>query len=35
MDNVWKIIMEDLGMQKVCAKMVLMLQNDNQKEHHK
>ena len=33
-DSVWKIITEDLGMWKVCAKMVPRLLNDHQKEHH-
>ena len=32
-DSVWKIITEDLGMRKVCAKMVPRLLNDDQKEH--
>ena len=31
-DNVWKITTEDLGMRKVCAKMVPRLLNDDQKE---
>uniref|UniRef100_A0A3B5AEK4 Tc1-like transposase DDE domain-containing protein n=1 Tax=Stegastes partitus TaxID=144197 RepID=A0A3B5AEK4_9TELE len=31
-DNVWKIITKDLGMWKVCAKMVLKLLNDDQKD---
>lgn len=31
-DSVWKIITEDLGMRKVCAKMVPRLLNDDQKE---
>ena len=30
-NSVWKIITEDLGMQKVCAKMVPRLLNDDQK----
>ena len=33
-DSVCKIITEDLGMQKVCAKTVPRLLNDHQKEHH-
>ena len=33
-DSVWKIITEDLGMWKVCAKMVPRLLNDDQKERH-
>ena len=33
-DSVWKIITEDLGMWKVCAKMVPRLLNDHQKEHY-
>ena len=32
-DTVWKIITEDLGMWKVCTKMVPRLLNDDQKEH--
>ena len=32
-DNVCKIIPKDLGMLKVCAKMVLRLIKDDQKEH--
>lgn len=31
-DCVWKIITEDLGMRKICAKMVPKLLNDDQKE---
>ena len=31
-DSVWKIITEDLGMRKVCARMVPRLLNDDQKE---
>ena len=31
-DSVWKIIMEDLGMRKICAKMVPKLLDDDQKE---
>ena len=31
-DSVWKIITENLGMRKVCAKMVPRLLNDDQKE---
>ena len=31
-DSVWKIITEDLGMWKVCTKMVPRLLNDDQKE---
>lgn len=31
-DCVWKIITEDLGMRKICAKMVPRLLNDDQKE---
>ncbi|XP_060774022.1 protein GVQW3-like, partial [Neoarius graeffei] len=31
-DSIWKIITEDLGMWKICAKMVLKLLNDDQKE---
>ena len=31
-DSVWKIITEDLGMRKICAKMVPKLLNDDQKE---
>ena len=31
-DCVWKIIAEDLGMRKICAKMVPKLLNDDQKE---
>ena len=33
-DNMWKIIMKDLGMQKICAKMVLKFLDDDQKERH-
>ena len=32
-ERVWKIITEDLGMRKVCAKMVPRLLNDGQKEN--
>ena len=31
-DSVWKIITEDLGMRKICAKMVPKLLDDDQKE---
>ena len=31
-DSVWKIIAEDLGMRKICAKMMLKLLDDDQKE---
>ena len=31
-DSVWKTIIEDLGMRKICAKMVPKLLDDNQKE---
>ena len=31
-DRVWKIITEDLGMQKICAKMVPKLLDNDQKE---
>ena len=31
-DSVWKIIMEDLGMRKICAEMVPKLLDDDQKE---
>ena len=31
-DSVWKIITEDLGMWKVCTKMLPRLLNDDQKE---
>ena len=31
-DSMWKIITEDLGMQKICAKMVPKLLDDDQKE---
>ena len=30
-DSVWRIITEDLGMWKVCAKMVSKLLNDDQR----
>ena len=33
-DSVWKIITKDLGMGKVCTKMVPRVLNDNQKERH-
>ena len=33
-ERVWRIITEDLGMRKVCAKMVPRLLNDGQKENH-
>ena len=33
-ERVWRIIMEDLGMRKICAKMVPGSLNDGQKEHH-
>ena len=33
-ERVWRIIMEDLGMRKICVKMVPRLLNDGQKEHH-
>ena len=33
-DSVWKIDTEDLGMWKVCAKMVPRLLNDHQRERH-
>ena len=32
-DSVWKIITDDSGMRKVCAKMVPRLLNADQKEH--
>ena len=32
-ERVWRIITEDLGMRKVCAKMVSRLLNDGQKEN--
>ena len=32
-ERVWRIITEDLGMRKVCAKMVPRLLNDGQKEN--
>ena len=32
-ERVWRIIIEDLGMRKVCAKMVPRLLNDGQKEN--
>ena len=31
-DSVWKIITEDLGMRKICVKMVAKLLDDDQKE---
>ena len=31
-DSVWKIVTEDLGMQKICAKMMPKLLDDDQKE---
>ena len=31
-ERVWRIITEDLGMRKICAKVVPMLQNEGQKE---
>ena len=31
-DSIWKTITEDLGMWKICAKMVLKLLDDDQKE---
>jgi len=31
-ERVWRIIMEDLGMRKICAKMVPGLLNEGQKE---
>ena len=31
-NSVWKIITEDLGMRKICAKMVPKLLDDDQKE---
>ena len=31
-DSVWKIIMKDLGMRKICTKMVPKLLDDDQKE---
>ena len=31
-ERVWRIIMEDMGMRKICAKMVLRLLNEAQKE---
>ena len=33
-ERVWRIIMEDLGMKKICAKMVLRLLNEGQKKQH-
>ena len=33
-DSVWKIITEDLGMRKICAKMVPKLLDNAQKERH-
>ena len=33
-DSAWKIITEDFGMQKICAKMVPKLLDDDQKEWH-
>ena len=32
-ERVWRIIMKDLGMRKICVKMVPRLLNDEQKEH--
>ena len=32
-ERVWKIVTEDLGMRKICVKMVPSLLNDGQKEH--
>ena len=31
-ERVWRIITQDLGMRKICAKMVLRLLNEGQKE---
>jgi len=31
-ERVWRIITEDLGMRKICAKMVQRLLNERQKE---
>ena len=33
-ERVWRIITEDLGMRKICAKMVPRLLNEGQKEQH-
>ena len=33
-ERVWRIITEDLGMRKICAKMVPRLLNEGQKEWH-
>ena len=33
-EQVWRIIMEDLWMRKICAKMVPRLLNEGQKERH-
>ena len=33
-ERVWRIIMEDLGMRKICAKMVPRLLNEGQQEWH-
>ena len=33
-DCVWKVITEDLGMRKICAKMVPKMLSEDQKETH-